>query len=255
MVQLEKLVQFEHLRRIAGLAHGVTERDTSLPLDFSLAYHTGEEPEAVHANRSALEAWFGKQACFVSALQVHGDHVHVVEGHESRGWAAVDHGLQADALVTNVERVVLTILTADCVPILLYDPSRRAIGAIHAGWKGTQLEIVRKTIDKMSVLYGSDPKDILAGIGPSIGGCCYEVGGEVAEHFVAYPDAIVSEANGAYLLDLKAVNASQLEMAGLQRTHIEISSVCTACEHRRFFSYRAEKGTAGRFMSYIMLGG
>jgi YfiH family protein len=247
------MIHFGHMQQNGGIRHGITERKIGDPVDFSLAYHTGEDSDAVHANRSTINAWFGEQACFVSALQVHGDHIHAVKYHESRGWEAEDRTLQADALVTDVEEMVLTILTADCVPILLYDPMHRAIGSVHAGWKGSQQEIVRKTIEKMSALYGSDPRDILVGIGPAIGGCCYEVGGEVAEHFTAYTDAVVPKPNGKYLLDLKTVNAQQLESAGIRRAHIEISPICTACESERFFSYRAEKGCSGRFMSSIMI--
>jgi YfiH family protein len=246
-------VFFENLRSSDGAKHCITERHIGAKIDFSLAYHTGEDPEAVRANRDAVHAFFGADACFVSALQVHGDHIHAVESRTERGWEEMDRSLEADALVTNVEGVVLKIMTADCVPIILYDPRRRAIGSVHAGWKGTQAEIVRKTLEKMTKLYGSDPHDVLVGIGPAIGGCCYEVGSEVAEHFADYPDAVQAQPNGKYLLDLKAVNAQQLRSAGIQDTHLEISSVCTACESKRFFSYRAENGCSGRFMSCIMI--
>ena len=248
-----KHIIFKNINTVPLVRHFISEREMHRPLEGSLALHTGQERGAVLANRAEIASHFGTEACFISALQVHGDHVHVVDESVSRGWAEVDASLQADALVTNLPDVVLTILTADCVPLLIVDPVHRAIGAVHAGWRGTQQEIVRKTIEKMGHLYGTRPADLIVGIGPAIGGCCYEVGGEVVEHFTVYPQAIVPKDNGKYLLDTKQVNARQLEALGVPPDQIEISPICTACEHERFFSYRADAGTAGRFMSCIML--
>ncbi len=248
-----KHIIFENINSVPWVRHCISGRDIRRPLEGSLALHTGQEEEAVRANRDEIALHFGAEAHYVSALQVHGDHVHVVDEMASRGWTELDDSLQADALVTNLPGVVLTILTADCVPLLIVDPVHRAIGAVHAGWRGTQQEIVRKTIETMGHLYGTRPADLIVGIGPAIGGCCYEVGGEVVEHFVAYPQAIVAKNNGKYLLDTKQINVLQLEALGVPTDQIEISPVCTACEHERFFSYRADGGTAGRFMSCIMI--
>jgi len=250
-----KRLMYDNLRQLGGIKHCVSERDGTRPLSGSLALHTGQDADLVRSNRQEVASFFGAGAHFVSALQVHGDHVHVVEEGASRGWIEPDASLQADALVTNVPNVVLTILTADCVPLLVVDPVHQAIGAIHAGWRGTQQEIVRKTIEKMAALYGTEPADLIVGIGPAIGGCCYEVGAEVADHFTAYPQAIVPKDNGKYLLDTKLINARQLEALGVPPNQIEISPICTSCEHERFFSYRADAGTAGRFMSCVMLEG
>ena len=235
------------------MRHGISLRDFIQPLEGSLALHTGQDAAQVLANRAQLGGRFGADAVFVSALQVHSDRVHVVTEATDRGWDVLDRTLEADALVTDVAGVVLTILTADCVPILLYDPIHRAIGAVHAGWRGTRQEITRKTIEKMAALYGTQPADLVAGIGPAIGGCCYEVGAEVAEHFADYPEAVNEKENGKYLLDTKQVNAEQLRTLGVPEAQIEVSPICTMCEHERFFSYRAEPGTAGRFMSCIAL--
>ncbi len=237
-----------------GTRHCVSERANGQPLEGSLALHTGQDAEQIRANRSKVAEYFGEPpvAC-IAALQVHGDRVHAVDRPDPRGWDALDQTFEADALITHLPHVVLTILTADCVPILLHDPVRHVIGAVHAGWRGTQQEIARKTIAKMGQLYGTNPKDLIVGIGPAIGGCCYEVGDEVAEYFTAYPDAVTHKGDGTHLLDTKQVNAMQLEALGVPRVQIEISPYCTACDVDRFFSYRAEQGTVGRFMSCIML--
>jgi len=241
------------LERFADLQHCVSRREPDRPLEGSLARHTGHEALSVDANRGQVERYFATSKHFVSALQVHGDHVAVMDRLVDRGWDRLDETFRADALVTDLPGVVLTILTADCVPILLYDPVQRAIGAVHAGWRGTQQEIVRKTIERMGEQYGTKPEDLITGIGPAIGGCCYEVGGEVAKHFIDYPEAWTDKGEGKYLLDTKRINARQLIELGVPEAQIEISPYCTSCDVDRFFSYRAEQGTAGRFMSCIML--
>jgi YfiH family protein len=246
-------IGFEILDKRSGLRHCITTRDPERPLEGSLALHTGDDPLKVQANRRALAEYFGPGAHFVSPLQVHGDHVHVVSDVTDRGWEVLDRDLQADALVTDRPGVVLTILTADCVPILLYDPVHRAIGAVHAGWRGTRQEITPKTVRKMGELYGTDPADLIVGIGPAIGGCCYEVGAEVAEHFTDYPESVHEKGGGKYLLDTKQINAAQLVALGIPAEQIEISPICTMCDHERFFSYRAHPGETGRFMSCIAL--
>lgn len=206
-------------------------------------------------NRRELQRFFGKEARFVSALQVHSDGIYAVESVENRGWERLDETLRADALITDLPQVVLTILTADCVPILLYEPERRVIGAVHAGWQGSRLAIVRKCVEAMARRYAADPGKMLAYIGPSIDGCCYEVGEEVARHFRTIEGAVRPGNRGRPMLDLKRVNAAQLREAGLKEAHIERSDICTACEREHYFSYRAEGGCSGRFMSAIMLEG
>ena len=248
-----QLNTFEKLRQVEGVRHCVSERDAARPLSGSLALHTGQDVASVQSNRREIVSYFGVEAHFVSPLQVHGDHVYVVETPASRGWEGLDETLRADALVTRLPGVVLTILTADCVPLLIADPVCRAVGAVHAGWRGTQQEITCQTIETMTRLYGTRPEDLIVGIGPAIGGCCYEVGEEVVAHFTGYPETIVAKPNGKYLLDTQQINARQLEALGVPPEQIEISPVCTSCEHERFFSYRADRGTAGRFMSCIML--
>ncbi len=237
-----------------NLWHTVTEKRTQESCGFSLALHTGEPEVQIKNNRAVLAAQAGKESHFVGVRQVHSDKIHVVTQHKAQGWSTLSDTVEADALVTNLPGVVLTILTADCVPILLYDPLVGTIGAVHAGWKGTQAEILPKTIAKMQEKYGSKPQDILIAIGPAIGQCCYEVGEEVARHFADYVGAvIVGKVAGKYQLDLKRVNQLQALESDIITENMEVTPLCTSCAKDRFFSYRAEQGCSGRFLSAIKL--
>jgi len=249
-----RMMRYEIFDREPGVLHGVTLRDPSKELDFSLALHTGQAAEAIGANRRDLEHYFGAESQFVSVLQVHGERIwRVKEAKKHHGWETLDRSIEADGLVTDIPGVVLTILTADCVPILCYDPGRKVIAAVHAGWKGSRLGIAAKAVRTMTEEYGSDPGEIRVAIGPSIGGCCYEVGSDVAAHFMEVEEAIRPGRDDRFFLDLKTVNRRQILEAGVLPEHIETSPICTACERERFFSYRAEEGCDGRFMSCIMI--
>jgi len=249
-------MKMEILEQSFGIEHLITEKDLAFGCGFSLALHTDEDEETIHANRVELEGHFGAGYHFCGVRQIHSAEIAVIDQVKSIGWKELSSTVEADALITDVPQVVLTILTADCVPILLYDPVHRAIGAVHAGWKGTHAEILPRTIAKMQEQYGSQPQDIIAAIAPAIGQCCYEVGAEVAEHFVSYAGAVVEgKSEGKYQLDLKRVNQLQAEAAGVLPEHIEVTAICTACERERFFSYRAEQGCSGRFVSAIAIQG
>jgi len=248
-----ELALFDNLGRFDGIRHAVTMREQGEPAEFSMAYHTGEHPSFIRKNRKKLQDYFGDETRFVSPLQVHGDKIYAVSHRESRGWEYLDESLRVDALVTNVAGVAISILTADCVPLLLYDPVAGVIGAVHAGWQGSRLKIAAKTVIRMNDLYGSQPSDIIVGIGPAIGGCCYEVSKDVAAHFWEYGDAVASKSGDKYLLDLKLVNSIQLQDLGVAEKNIEISRYCTSCSVDRFFSYRKENKTNGRFISTISI--
>jgi len=244
---------FELLKSYSGCIHAVTMKVDDAPYGFSLALHTGELPECIVANRKLIERLFTKdeKLHFVIANQTHSDNIHIVTESETKGWEEQESAIaNCDALITEQKGIMLGVLTADCVPVLLYDPQREVVAAVHAGWKGTKEQIVAKTVRKMQEVFGSEPADIVAGIAPAIGKCCYEVGEEVAEHFLDIPDAC--EAKGdKYMLDLPYINKYQLLDAGLKAEHIEMSDICTACETAKFFSYRKEEGCSGRFMSLI----
>ena len=155
-----------------------------------------------------------------------------------------------DALITNVPHVAVIVVVADCVPILLYDPVHVAIGAVHAGWRGTVQGIVRNAIEKMHADFKSEPVDIHAFIGPSAGVCCYEVGEEIA---VKFNNKIVSCSHSKVFVDLKMENADQLRQGGLEPGNIEISKHCTICEDSLFHSFRREGKNAGRMTAFICL--
>ncbi|MDD2451244.1 peptidoglycan editing factor PgeF [Sulfurovum sp.] len=242
------------LDKYEGCFHTVTTKESALFCQGSLALHTGEPAEEIIANRRevARRLGIGQQAYFVVAEQTHSDHITIIEGGESRGWhTAEDAVANCDAMITAQKGMVLTILTADCVPVLLFDPEKEVVAAIHAGWRGTKANITGKTVQKMVDTFGSNPKDIVAFIAPSIGRCCYEVGEDVAQHFD--DEALCDQVGEKYMLDLPLANQKQLLDAGLNAENIEMSGQCTACEAERYFSYRKEQGCSGRFMSMIGL--
>lgn len=246
---------FTHFKTYPSLLHGVSTKSSNHPYKFSLALHTGEDPTTIVANRKLLSDALGTDEAlhYIVAKQTHSDHIKVITHKENKGWETLEDAIEdCDALITNVPGIVLNILTADCVPILLYDKEKGVVATIHAGWKGTQSHITLKTVQKMQDVYGCDPKNIIAGIAPSIAACCYEVGKDVAEHFFNVTESFTAVGD-KYMLDLPYINKQQLLKAGLHEEQIQMSGVCTACEVTQFFSYRKEKGCSGRFMSMIGL--
>ena len=248
--------RFSHFQNNDTLVHAITTKSKQFSHDCSLALHTGEKRSNILSNRHAIAKEIGKNNFhFIVANQTHSDNIYIVSDKITRGWNTLESAIQnCDALVTNQSNIFLSILTADCVPILLFDPIQNVIAAIHAGWKGTQKEIASKTVSKMSQVFSCDPKNILAGIAPSIGKCCYEVGIDVAQHFLDTPQGLKSIGK-KYMLDLPHINKQQLLNMGILEENIEMSQICTACEVARFFSYRKEAGCSGRFMSMIALKG
>ena len=243
---------FQKLNRQTVCYHLITQKDSIAPYNFSLALHTKEEPNQILQNRDSLKQNFPNMS-FVVANQTHSSNIHIVTKKEEIGWQKAEDAIaNCDALITNIPNVMLTILTADCVPILLLDPKQKVVSAIHAGWKGTKEEIVFKTVKKMQKEFNSNPNDIIAGVAPSIGKCCYEVDWNVAQHFKDIESAY-SKVGEKYMLDLPYINKTQLLKAGVKEENIELSNVCTACDVEHYFSYRKENGCSGRFMSMIGL--
>ena len=154
---------------------------------------------------------------------------------------------ECDALITNEPGVGLVIFTADCTPILLHDPVTGAVGAVHAGWRGTAADIAGKAVEAMTREFGCDPANIRAAIGPNIGPCCFATDADVPEAMVEALGRsaldLVWSRNGKYYVDLKRMNARFLQNAGV--TKIDISDACTACENRRFWSHRVTQGKRG----------
>ena len=232
--------------------HLVTQKEPNSPYSFSLALHTQEEPRQILQNRNTLKKQFPTLS-FVVANQTHSANIFIVSNNREIGWEKLEDAIEnCDAFITDQKNIMLTILTADCVPILLFDPQQNIIAAIHAGWRGTEQEILLKTVQKMQTFFNSNPKNILAGIAPSIGQCCYEVDWNVAKHFEEIEGAY-QEKNKKYMLNLPHINKTQLLRAGLKSNNIELSNICTACNVEKYFSYRKEQGCSGRFMSMIAL--
>ena len=248
---------FRHFSKCTNLRHSVTTKNPLEPYHFSLALHTGENASDIITNREKLEKAFSDNPLhYITANQTHSDHIYIATKSETLGWNNRKESIpDCDALITNLPNIALTILTADCVPILVFDPVTQTIAAVHAGWKGTKKKILSKTVKKMINVFDSNPRDILVGLGPSIGKCCYEVGDDVAKYFQHLPYAYTAKKSDKYMLDLPTINKQQLIEVGIEEKNIEMSNICTACEVDRFFSYRKENGCTGRFMSMILYEG
>jgi len=239
---------------------------------LNLGFTDRDTRENVQENRRRFQRAVGAEDLpLITLKQFHSDVIHLF--HD-----APSDPCRGDASITNRPNLLLAIQTADCVPILLVDPKKRAIAAIHAGWRGTLARIVAKTLGKMQMHFGTNPRELLAAIGPSIGPCCYEVGTEVATQFLSqFPDApdyfdefrSGDEPNPiqwlnmmppghqpppkGVLLDLRKANRSQLLAAGLRTQNIHTIDLCTACRPDLLFSYRKEGPASGRLMSVIAI--
>lgn len=175
--------------------------------------------------------------------QIHSDVIRTADGQT--GYFG-----EGDALVTAAPGTVISVRTADCVPLLMLDPRRRAVAAVHAGWRGTLLDIAGKTVERLQSVYGSEPADLTVAIGPAIGFCCFEVGPEVAAPFHAlFPER--NDLEGRTTVDLVEANIRQLTARGLARHQIRNAAACTACDPAKFHSYRRERGTLGRLFAVI----
>ena len=191
------------------------------------------------------------------------DQVHranIVEvNREDRGKGLIRESdiIDIDGFITNKKEVALVTFYADCVPLFFLDPVKKAIGLTHAGWKGTVERIGQRTIEKMIKSYGTDPSDILIGIGPSIGQCCFEVGGEVIEivrgKFEDSDKYFYKKENGKYMLDLWTLNKDQFLDMGIKEGNITVSNICTKCNRDIFFSHRGDNGKTGSLAAIMQL--
>jgi len=242
---------------------------------LNLGFTAWDARENVQKNRSLFHyALDANEFTLVSLKQFHSD---VVCGFSS---APPNEPCNADASITNAPNLLLGIQTADCVPMLLLDPEKRAVAAVHAGWRGTLQRIVEKTIGRMKMEFRTAPSDLLAAVGPAIGGCCYEVGTEVAAAFHSqfsnapewfdelrtgdepnplqwlnrFPPGHQPPAKNVRL-HLRKANRAQLLAAGLRPQNIFVSDLCTACRPDLLFSYRKQGSESGRMMSVIGIRG
>ncbi len=251
-----KPIFVEALKNFPRLVHGTSPRffldagNQKRPLAPCANKGAGDSPDHVSLFLQTLNV-----ATSTARLvkQVHGDAVFVLSGDAE---PAASEGVEADAIVANEAGVPMGILTADCVPVILYDPVAHAAGVAHAGRKGTGLGVVSKTLETMRALYGCEMKNVVMGMGPGIGACCYEV--DVAcldifkKNYAKWKDLISPSPNGRYLLDLFRANEMDALRAGLKPENIFRSALCTACRSDILYSYRKE-GDAGRMITVVML--
>lgn len=226
--------------RLGGVSEGYLA-------SLNIAMHRGDAPENVTENYRILADTLGfDPEKVVMTRQIHSDIVRKVGHTDCNG---LDHHNypECDGLITNEAGVALVVFTADCTPILFYDPVTGAVGAAHAGWRGTAADIAGKTVRAMRDAYGCDPADIRAAIGPNIGTCCFETDADVPQAMIGAfgekAEAFIRQVGKKYYVNLKEINALALRRVGV--TCVEISGECTVCESRRFWSHRVTRGHRG----------
>jgi hypothetical protein len=210
---------------------------------MNLSFKVGDDPANVRENR---RLFFGMLGIETERLAIPGQ----VHGIAVSRVGAPGEYPGRDGLITDVPRVFLCISTADCVPILLFDQARRAVAAVHAGWRGTVEAIACTAVEAMCREFGTRPEDLLAEIGPAASQCCYEVGAEVAQRF---PGEFVEEREGKLYVDLKGANRRLMLRAGLLEGNLHSSPHCTISDHLLFHSHRRDGARSGRMMGVIGL--
>ena len=255
------ILQFNKLSSFTELLHFSTERTGGRSAanysSLNLGLNSGDTRENVITNRNTLckalnistdRLIFPKQTHTPTVKVITGDFFAIGENDQKQFLG------ETDALITNLKGFCIAVKTADCVPVLLYDPKRKVVAAIHAGWRGTAQNIVFKAIQKMIKEFGSDPADLMAGIGPSISPDVYEVGKEVYSQFDPefYLDTIPIRPDKR-LLDLWKANRHQLITGGIPVGQIETAQLCTWSDSDRFFSARRDGSKTGRMATGIML--
>ncbi len=276
------IIRSETLARIPWLIHGFSTRVGGFSRVYrgnalNLGFTKQDTRSAVERNRAAFLSQLGaiggeKPWPVVTLRQIHSDLIHRVT-------EVPKEPLVGDGLITCMPGILLAIQTADCLPVILVDTKQKAVGAFHAGWRGTVKRIVEKGVGEMRRWFGTLPKDIKAAIGPGIHACCYDVGPEVRQRFesqFAYAEDLFRETKESdpvrekypllfltarapghselptkIFLDLVEANRLQLINVGVSPRNISASPLCTACRPELLFSYRAEKGVTGRMMGAV----
>lgn len=236
--------QFPHFSGLPGLHHGIFTRKGGVsraPFEsLNVGLGVGDTPEHVKQNRRlvsrclpATDLIFSKQVHGASVLKIDGDH-------------APGTPLVGDALMTDSPGKFLAVQIADCQPVLLFDPVRRVVAAVHSGWRGSVQNVIGRTINAMGGAFGCRPENILAGIGPSLGPCC----GEFIHYRKELPEQFWKFKDNTDRFDFWAVSREQLTVGGVREENIHTGRLCTKCRTDLFFSYR-EETTTGRFTAVI----
>lgn len=252
-ITLKKIGTLEYLTAEGiSVPHCFTTRlggvSTGTLASLNIGQSRGDKLENVAENYRILGKAIGFDPMkLVLTKQIHSDIVRVVDRREWGLHLVPGATAQCDALVTNDPGTALAIFTADCTPILLSDPITGAVGAAHAGWRGTAADIAGKTVRTMHSAFGCDPANIRAAIGPNLGQCCFETDADVPDAMVAaFGDevkAFIRPVGNKFYVNLKEINALALRRAGVQ--NIEISTACTKCDPERYWSHRVHGPTRG----------
>lgn len=241
-----------NLRDIASIQHAIFTRQGGFSrgpyASLNLSMSVGDDGTSVLKNRRAVAAYLNSDR-FIALNQVHGTNVKIIDTVPDTPQASLfNYAGEADALITNIPDVFLVIQTADCQAVLMVDLKKKVVANVHVGWRGNTLNIIAKTIQTMQTNYNCNPEDIWVGIGPSLGPCCAEFvnyRSEIPEKYWGYKDQ-------KKRFDLWAISSDQLEAAGIPRSQITVSGMCTKCHPELFFSYRASKVT-GRFAAVVAI--
>lgn len=259
------MLQFEGLARDCNIFHFITTRRGGVSegnyASFNLGAYCGDQKEHVTENRKRLCDALGisPSSLFVPH-QTHDTKIRVID----KAFLSADKAFQTtelagiDALITTVPGICIAVTTADCVPLLLYDPKKQVIATVHAGWRGTVNSIAVKTIKEMVRLFNVDPSDLCVGIGPAIGQKAFEVGREVADAFSLNQADIsticcYNKASGKPHIDLAEANRQQLIQSGVNARQINVSGICTHTMNNDFYSARRLSIHSGRFLTGILL--
>ena len=240
--------------RIGGVSKGIYE-------SLNLSFTRGDEDAAVRENfRRLAGAMKTDVSKFVFTDQTHTTNMRRVTAEDAgKGIVKERDYTDIDGLITNEPGLVLSTFYADCVPLYFVDPVHHAIGMSHSGWKGTVGKMGAATITAMKREFGTEAKDLVCAIGPSICQDCYEVGEDVAGEFQkAFPDTVVlqkGKQEGKYQLDLWKANEQLLLDAGIRKEHLEITDLCTCCNQELLFSHRASHGQRGNLCAFLELTG
>jgi YfiH family protein len=245
------LFTFDNLSQVPGVVHGISTRAGGVSRDrcesLNVSYSVGDSAANVDENLRRISTSVGADPSDLFwAYQVHGREVTIVEPDS-------EQRPRCDILATTSNARTLLLRYADCTPVLLADPRQKAVAVVHAGWRGSAERAAGAAVQALQDAFGSRPRDIVAGIGPAIGPCCYTVGQDVVDAFGDDRRGLFSD---DLKLDLWEANRLALIEAGVASEQIEVAGICTQCESERFFSHRANHGQpAGRFAAVIRLEG
>lgn len=257
------IITYKSLNSYSEIAHFCTTRKGGVSVgnyaSFNLSPFSGDNSDNFAKNKRKLEERLSLNSHqIIIPYQTHGTEIREIDNDffnlttEERSQYL--HGV--DALFTQLKGICIGVTTADCVPLLFFDPIKQAIAVAHAGWRGTCARIAEKTVNSLVEKHNCQPSDIKVVIGPSISPEVFEVGKEVVDNFEAAGfdiTEIVTLKGNAFYIDLWKVNQLSLENKGIQKSHIEIAGICTYSEHERFFSARRLGIKSGRILSGIML--